>query len=112
MAVERGLDAAIVHAAKILPLTRIAPEAVVVAEDLIFDRRREGYDPLTRLLELFEGAQETRPDHEALVALPLTSASRGASSTATATAWTTTSSERWMPGTRRWTSSTSTCWPG
>ena len=33
--------------------TLIAPEEVKVAEDLIFDRRAEGYDPLQRLLEIF-----------------------------------------------------------
>ena len=36
------------------------PEEVQVAEDLIFDRRREGYDPLQRLLELFAGPQGRR----------------------------------------------------
>ncbi|WP_190232945.1 homocysteine S-methyltransferase family protein, partial [Streptomyces avicenniae] len=54
--VRAGLDSAIVHAAKILPIARIEPEQVEVALDLIHDRRREGYDPLQRFLELFEGA--------------------------------------------------------
>jgi 5-methyltetrahydrofolate--homocysteine methyltransferase len=71
-AMEAGLDAAIVHAAKILPLHRIDDEVLEVCRDLIHDRRREGYDPLHRLMELFEGASETRADHEALTALPLT----------------------------------------
>ncbi len=52
-AVEAGLDAAIVHAGKILPLSRIEPEPREVCLDLIYDRRSDGYDPLERLLELF-----------------------------------------------------------
>ncbi|WP_329117779.1 methionine synthase [Streptomyces sp. NBC_01353] len=54
--VKAGLDSAIVHASKILPIARLEPEQVEVALDLVHDRRREGYDPLQRLLELFEGA--------------------------------------------------------
>ncbi len=52
-AVRAGMSGAIVHVSKIRPLHLIAPEEVQVAEDLIFDRRREGYDPLQRLLALF-----------------------------------------------------------
>ena len=52
-AVRAGMTGAIVHVSKIRPLHLIAPEEVQVAEDLLFDRRREGYDPLQRLLELF-----------------------------------------------------------
>jgi 5-methyltetrahydrofolate--homocysteine methyltransferase len=53
--VEAGLDAAIVHASKILPLARIDERAREVCLDLIYDRRHDGYDPLTELLGLFEG---------------------------------------------------------
>ena len=52
---EAGLTAAILHAGRIEPLHSIDPEVRQVCEDLIFDRRREGYDPLSRLMELFEG---------------------------------------------------------
>jgi 5-methyltetrahydrofolate--homocysteine methyltransferase len=52
-AVRAGMTGAIVHVSKIRPLHLIAAEEVEVAEDLIFDRRREGYDPLQRLLEIF-----------------------------------------------------------
>ncbi|WP_344105305.1 methionine synthase [Myceligenerans crystallogenes] len=58
---EAGLDSAIVHAAKILPLNAIPDEQREVALDLVWDRRRYDdageltYDPLARLLELFEG---------------------------------------------------------
>jgi 5-methyltetrahydrofolate--homocysteine methyltransferase len=73
-AVQAGLDSAIVHASKILPMTRIADEPRQVALDLVYDRRRDGYDPLQRFLELFEGAttadlRETRAAE--LAALPL-----------------------------------------
>ncbi len=52
-AVRAGMSGAIVHVSKIRPLHLLAPEEVQVAEDLIFDRRREGYDPLQKLLEIF-----------------------------------------------------------
>src|SRR3984957_17227565 len=48
-----GMTGAIVHVSKIRPLHLIAPEEVKIAEDLIFDRRSEGYDPLKSLLEVF-----------------------------------------------------------
>ena len=50
-----GMTGAIIHVSKIRPMHLIAEEERQVAEDLIFDRRREGYDPLQRLLELFAG---------------------------------------------------------
>jgi 5-methyltetrahydrofolate--homocysteine methyltransferase len=54
-ATKRGLTGAIVHFSKIVPLHRIPEEEVRVAEDLIFDRRKEGYDPLQAFMALFEG---------------------------------------------------------
>jgi 5-methyltetrahydrofolate--homocysteine methyltransferase len=54
-AVAAGLDSAIVHASRIMPISRIPEEQRQAALDLVYDRRREGYDPLARLLELFEG---------------------------------------------------------
>ncbi|MFD5323758.1 methionine synthase [Streptomyces sp. NPDC127092] len=72
--VKAGLDSAIVHASKILPIARLEPEQVEVALDLIYDRRRDGYDPLQRLLELFEGATAKSlkaGKAEELLALPL-----------------------------------------
>jgi 5-methyltetrahydrofolate--homocysteine methyltransferase len=42
-----------VHVSKIKPLHQIPAEEVQVVEDLIFDRRREGYDPLQKVLEIF-----------------------------------------------------------
>ena len=81
--VKAGLDSAIVHAAKIVPVARIPQEQHDVALDLIYDRRRFAgepgesevtYDPLSRFLELFEGVdarslKASRAD--ALAALPL-----------------------------------------
>ncbi|HTZ70358.1 MAG TPA: homocysteine S-methyltransferase family protein, partial [Acetobacteraceae bacterium] len=52
-AVRAGMTGAIVHVSKIRPLHLIDPAEVQVAEDLIFDRRAENYDPLQRLLEIF-----------------------------------------------------------
>jgi 5-methyltetrahydrofolate--homocysteine methyltransferase len=53
--VRAGLDSAIVHASRIMPIARIPGDQLQAALDLVYDRRRPGYDPLTRLLELFEG---------------------------------------------------------
>jgi 5-methyltetrahydrofolate--homocysteine methyltransferase len=44
--VDAGLDAAIVHASKILPLSKIDERAREVCLDLVYDRRHDGYDPL------------------------------------------------------------------
>ncbi len=54
-AVKAGMTGAIVHVSKIKPLHLIPPEEVQVVEDLIFDRRSEGYDPLQKVLEIFSG---------------------------------------------------------
>ena len=52
-AMKRGLTGAIVHTSKIMPLHKIAKEEIEAAEDLIFDRRRDGYDPLQAFMALF-----------------------------------------------------------
>ena len=54
-AARAGMTGAIIHVSKIRPLHLLAPEEIKVAEDLIFDRRTEDYDPLKKLLELFAG---------------------------------------------------------
>jgi len=69
-----GLDSAIVHAARIVPMARIPDEQRQVALDLIYDRRRDGYDPLAAFLELFAGVTttDTRQARAAeLAALPV-----------------------------------------
>ena len=72
--VKAGLDSAIVHTAKILPLSRIPEDQRKVALDLVYDRRSEGYDPLQVMLELFAGVttSDTKASRAAeLAALPL-----------------------------------------
>ena len=51
--VAAGLDSAIVHAGKIVPLNKIPAEQLTVCLDLIYDRRTPDYDPLTTLLDVF-----------------------------------------------------------
>ncbi|MGZ4604214.1 MAG: vitamin B12 dependent-methionine synthase activation domain-containing protein, partial [Kineosporiaceae bacterium] len=77
---KAGLDSAIVHAAKILPMSRIPEDQRLLALDLVYDRRRRDadgnvvYDPLQAFLEAFEGvdAAGVRADRAAeLAALPL-----------------------------------------
>ncbi|MGA4728480.1 methionine synthase [Micromonospora taraxaci] len=72
--VQAGLTSAIVHASKILPMAKIPDEQREVALDMVYDRRREGYDPLQRFLELFEGVDVTSARAsraQELAALPL-----------------------------------------
>ncbi|WP_351223923.1 methionine synthase [Streptomyces sp. NPDC002133] len=72
--VKAGLDSAIVHASKILPIARFDEEQVTTALDLIHDRRSEGYDPLQKLMALFEGVDTKSMKAgkaEELLALPL-----------------------------------------
>ena len=72
--VKAGLDSAIVNAARIMPVDRIPEEQAQVALDMVYDRRAEGYDPLARFLELFEGVttSSVKAEREAeLAALPL-----------------------------------------
>jgi 5-methyltetrahydrofolate--homocysteine methyltransferase len=71
---QAGMTSAIVHASKILPMSKIAEEQRQVALDMVYDRRTEGYDPLQKFLQLFEGvdvasARETRAQE--LASLPL-----------------------------------------
>jgi 5-methyltetrahydrofolate--homocysteine methyltransferase len=63
--VQAGLDSAIVHAGKIVPLSKIADEQRDVCLDLIYDRRglsADGspYDPLQHLLEVFADVKSVK----------------------------------------------------
>ncbi|WP_225727592.1 MULTISPECIES: methionine synthase [unclassified Nocardia] len=72
--VQAGLDSAIVHASKILPISRIPEEQRTAALDLVYDRRTPDYDPLQKLMALFEGvsASSSKASRaEELAALPL-----------------------------------------
>jgi 5-methyltetrahydrofolate--homocysteine methyltransferase len=71
---QAGLTSAIVHVSKIVPVARISEEHRAAALDLIYDRRREGYDPVSRFIDLFDGidlvsARASRAQE--LAALPL-----------------------------------------
>jgi len=71
---EAGLDSAIVHASKILPMSKIDPEQRQTALDMVYDRRADGYDPLQKFLELFEGVDVTSSKQsraQELAGLPL-----------------------------------------
>jgi 5-methyltetrahydrofolate--homocysteine methyltransferase len=68
-----GLDSAIVHASKIMPLSKIPDEQRDVALDLIYDRRGTAgtladgdgsYDPLQRFLEVFADVKVLKEEKE------------------------------------------------
>jgi len=61
---EAGLDAAIVHAARILPIHRIDERVRDITLDLIYDRRRDDYDPLAEFLAAFEGVEAAAVERE------------------------------------------------
>ena len=80
-AVKNGLDSAIVHPSKIMPIHKIDEIQLKTALDLIYDRRTYdengeiSYDPLNKLLELFSGVEITSSKESRakdLAALPLT----------------------------------------
>lgn len=56
-AIEHGLDMAIVHASRIMPLYKIAPAEQEICRRLIFDERRAGSDPLQELMAFYAGAK-------------------------------------------------------
>ncbi len=70
-AVEAGLDAAIVNARQIRPLSRIPEAQLEAARDLIHDRRREDYDPLIHFLSLFEDVEAAPKRAEEQASLPV-----------------------------------------
>ena len=70
-AAEAGLDAAIVHASKILPLSRVDDDARRICLDLIYDRRTDTYDPLAELLRAFEGVSTSSQNQHSLDDLAL-----------------------------------------
>ncbi len=63
-ALDRGMSGAIVHLSKILPLHSIPEEEVKAAEDLIYDRRAEGYDPLHAFIALFQDRTTAQVEKE------------------------------------------------
>jgi 5-methyltetrahydrofolate--homocysteine methyltransferase len=60
-AVQAGLDAAIFHAGRVLPLNRIDPVEIRLAEDLIFNRCQGDRRPLRAIMEHFQGKKGGEP---------------------------------------------------
>jgi 5-methyltetrahydrofolate--homocysteine methyltransferase len=58
--VQAGLDSAIVHSGKIVPLSKLPKEQLDVCLDLIYDRRAPGYDPLQKFLEVFADVKSVK----------------------------------------------------
>ncbi|QNH95996.1 methionine synthase [Corynebacterium anserum] len=72
--IEAGLDTAIAHSSKILPMNRIEEEQRNTALDMVYDRRTEDYDPLQKFMQLFEGVSAASAKDERaekLAAMPL-----------------------------------------
>ena len=65
-----GLTMAILHPSRIIPLAKIPAEVREVCLDLIYDRR-DSYDPLARLIELFASTGSLRDAGPVLADLPL-----------------------------------------
>ncbi len=58
--VQAGLDSAIVHAAKIVPLNKLPGEQRDACLELIYDQRRPGHDPLAQLLDVFADVKSVK----------------------------------------------------
>lgn len=80
-ATKAGLDSAIVHASKIVPISRIPDAQRQAALDLVYDRRRWDeageliHDPLTELIDIFSDVDTASLAQEraaALATLPVT----------------------------------------
>ncbi len=56
---EAGLTSAILHFSKILPRTKIPQDQWDAALELVYDRRRPGFDPLQAFIELFKDVEGT-----------------------------------------------------
>jgi len=63
-AMQAGMNMAILHPTKIMPLFKINPEHRKIAEDLIFDRRGDDYDPLMVLINSLTDVAETKTVQE------------------------------------------------
>ena len=111
--VAAGLDAAIVHASKILPLAKIDDRAKEVCLDLVYDRRRDGYDPLSELLAIFEGVSGLHRDDRRRTGPGglWSSGSSTGSWTGTAMVSRPISTKPWPVASPHSSSSTTSCWP-
>ncbi|MFH0980737.1 MAG: methionine synthase [Planctomycetota bacterium] len=68
--VQRGLTSAIVHASGILPRNKISTDRWNAALDLIYDHRRDGYDPLRAFIQCF-GEEEDMAARKTTANLPV-----------------------------------------
>ena len=64
-AINYGLDAAILHANKIIPVHQIPDDEVEVCHDLIHNRRSEGYDPLFTFIDRYGATKSPEADASA-----------------------------------------------
>jgi len=69
--IAAGLDAAIIHAAKITQLSEIPQDDVDACLDLIYNRATDSYDPLETLLASFSDATDTSESVDPLQGLEL-----------------------------------------
>ena len=111
--VEAGLDSAIVHAARIMPLNRIPDEQREVCLDLDLRparRRRPGYDPLQKLLEVFADVKAAEVEKEDRSGWPVEQRLSAAHHRRRPRRpRPPTSTRPWPPASRRSTSSTTCC---
>ena len=64
-AVQAGLDAAIIDAGKVLPLSKISPEDLEISLDLLYDRVKEAeQSPLMRFIDYFAEHKEEGQDEK------------------------------------------------
>ncbi len=68
---EHGLDSAILNAKKIIPTHKLGEDDLKVTEDLIYDRRADGYDPLFAFIDRFSGAKKVEMNESEEAALTL-----------------------------------------
>lgn len=68
---EAGLTSAIVHAARIMPESKVAPEMWEAARKLVFDERTEAFDPLTAFMALFENVDTAKQADDSIEDLPV-----------------------------------------
>ena len=59
-ALKRGMTGAILHVSRIVPLHAIPEEEAQAAEDLIFNNRRGGKDPLHAYIDLYTDREEAK----------------------------------------------------
>jgi len=61
-ALKRGMTGAILHVSKIVPFHKIPENEAKIALDLIYDRRKPGYEPLHAFMALYENRVEAKAE--------------------------------------------------